>query len=68
VSFFFDKLPAVHGTPQMLVNAGSEPAAPDYIDDFLASREGLDLAKGFMALKSDKLRRRVVDLVEQMAA
>lgn len=68
VAFFFEKLPAVPGTPQMLVDAGSEPAAPSYVDDFLATRDGLDLAKGFMALKDDKLRRRVVDLVTQMAA
>lgn len=68
VAFFFEKTAAVPGTPQMLVDAGSEPAVGSYVDDFLATREGLDLAKGFMKLKSDKQRRSVVALVDAMAA
>jgi transcriptional regulator with XRE-family HTH domain len=68
VSFFFDKPPAVPGTPQMLVNTGSEPAAGSYVDDFLATRDGLALAKGFMNIKSDKQRRSLVAFVETLAA
>lgn len=61
-AFFFEK----PGVPGLLVAAGSEP--PAYLDQFLASREGLDLAKHFMALKSDKQRRSLVALVDAMAA
>lgn len=66
-SFFFDGAPLV---PGQVAGFFSDAAPPqeEYVSAFLASREGLDLAKGFMALKDDKLRRRVVDLVEQMAA
>lgn len=62
VAFFFEK----PGVPGLLAVAGSEP--PAYLDNFLSSRDGLDLVKGFMALKSDKQRRSVVALVDAMAA
>ena len=35
--------------------------------DFLATSDGLSLTKSFMRIKSGKLRRRIVDLVEQIA-
>jgi transcriptional regulator with XRE-family HTH domain len=65
VAFFFDGAP---GTPGILVAAGAEPASPAYVDDFLASSDGLALTKAFQRIADGKLRRRIVDLVEQIAA
>jgi hypothetical protein len=38
-----------------------------YISDFLATSEGLSLTKAFTRIKEPKLRRRIVDLVEEIA-
>jgi transcriptional regulator with XRE-family HTH domain len=63
VPFFFE------GLPQVSESSG-EGAAPSaaYVDDFLASSEGLSLTRSFMAIDNPKLRRCIVDLVEQLAA
>jgi transcriptional regulator with XRE-family HTH domain len=63
VSFFFE------GAPHSSGHAGgvSEAPSPAYVTDFLATSDGLSLAKAFMRIKSSKLRRRIVDLVEQIA-
>ena len=45
----------------------SEAPSPAYVSDFLATQDGLALTKSFMRIKSTKLRRRIVDLVEQIA-
>jgi hypothetical protein len=45
----------------------SEAPSPAYVADFLATADGLSLTKAFMRIKSSKLRRRIVDLVEQIA-
>ena len=63
VSFFFEGAP--HGTghsPGM-----SEAPSPAYVSDFLATSDGLSLTKAFMRIKNSKLRRRIVELVEQIA-
>ena len=39
-----------------------------YVSDFLAIPEGLLLTKSFMRINEAKLRRRIVDLVEEIAA
>jgi transcriptional regulator with XRE-family HTH domain len=44
---------------------GSAPS-PAYIDDFVASEEGLRLAKAFMRVRP-AVRRRIVDLVNEVA-
>lgn len=44
-----------------------EAPSPDLIFDFLAKPEGSALAKAFMRIDDSKLRRRIVDLVEQIA-
>ena len=36
---------------------------PTYVDDFLASRDGLALAGAFMGIKDGKVRRSIVELV-----
>jgi transcriptional regulator with XRE-family HTH domain len=62
VSFFFEGAPNGDGVSGM-----SEAPSPAYISDFLATSDGLALTKAFMQIKDAKLRRRIVDLVEQMA-
>jgi transcriptional regulator with XRE-family HTH domain len=62
VSFFFE------GAPNMPGHAGmGEAPLPAYVNDFLATSDGLSLTKSFIKIKSSKLRRRIVELVEQMA-
>jgi transcriptional regulator with XRE-family HTH domain len=64
VSFFFEGAPN-EGAPAL--DGMSEAPSPAYISDFLATSDGLTLTKAFMRIKDAKLRRRIVDLVEQMA-
>ena len=45
-----------------------EAPSPAYVSDFLATSDGLALTKAFMRIDDSKLRRRIVDLVEQIAA
>lgn len=40
---------------------------PAYITEFLATRDGLTLVRAFTQIKSPKLRRLIVDLVEQVS-
>jgi len=62
VSFFFEGAPNMPGHSGM----GDAPS-PTYVSDFLATSDGLSLTKAFMKIKSSKIRRRIVDLVEQLA-
>src|SRR5437870_12770744 len=64
ISFFFEGAPNVPGHPP---SGMSEAPSPAYVSDFLATSDGLSLTKAFMRIKSAKLRRRIVDLVEQIA-
>ena len=63
VAFFFE------GSPDMQASSDGMKDAPSaaYISDFLASSEGLSLTKAFTRIKEPKLRRRIVDLVEEIA-
>ena len=65
VSFFFE------GAPSALLSGRhegmSEAPSPAYVSDFLATSDGLALTKAFMRIDDSKLRRRIVDLVEQIA-
>jgi transcriptional regulator with XRE-family HTH domain len=63
VSFFFEGAPAPPGNP---AESGEAPS-PAYVTDFLATTDGLTLVKAFMRIPNAKLRRRIVDLVEEMA-
>ncbi len=45
-----------------------EAPSPAYVSDFLATSDGLALTKAFTRISDSKLRRRIVDLVEQIAA
>ncbi len=64
VSFFFEGAPV----PESLASGLSEPPSPAYVSDFLATSDGLALTKAFMKVKDAKVRRRIVDLVESIAA
>jgi len=63
VAFFFE------GAPNLSPSHGDgmkEAPSPAYVSDFLATSEGLALTKAFMRIKEAKLRRRIVDLVEEI--
>ena len=64
VSFLFD------GGPSGVVNAEGfrEGGSPAYVSDFLATAEGLALTRAFTRISDAKMRRSIVELVEQIAA
>jgi transcriptional regulator with XRE-family HTH domain len=64
VAFFFEGAPNVPGGADGGLNGAPSPA---YVADFLATSDGLALTKSFMRINDVKLRRRIVDLVEQIA-
>jgi transcriptional regulator with XRE-family HTH domain len=64
VSFFFEGAPDMPGETRP---AGGDAPSPAYVSDFLATSDGLALTKAFMRIADAKLRRRIVDLVEQIA-
>jgi len=65
VAFFFE------GAPNIPLGTRSdhlqEAPSPAYVSDFLATSDGLALTKAFTRISDSKLRRRIVDLVEQIA-
>ena len=65
VSFFFEGAPTV--SVSVRTDGMSEAPSPAYVSDFLATSDGLALTKAFMRISDSKLRRRIVDLVEQIA-
>jgi transcriptional regulator with XRE-family HTH domain len=64
VAFFFEGAPAIEGQS---TEGMREAPSPAYVSDFLATSEGLALTKAFMRIKEAKLRRRVVELVKEIA-
>jgi transcriptional regulator with XRE-family HTH domain len=66
VAFFFEGAPAVQSGPRQ--EGLAEAPSPAYVSDFLATSDGLALTKAFMRIPDSKLRRRIVDLVEQIAS
>ena len=64
VSFLFEGGPT--GTTN--TEGFGEGTSPFYISDFLATSEGLALTRAFTRINDPKLRRSIVDLVEQIAA
>ena len=65
VSFFFEGAPVNSNGPRP--DGMGEAPSPAYVSDFLATSDGLALTKAFMRISDSKLRRRIVDLVEQIA-
>ena len=61
VAFFFEELP---GAAKANPSIGPSPSE---VSAVLATSDGLALVQGFARIKSPKLRRRLVELVDQMA-
>jgi transcriptional regulator with XRE-family HTH domain len=64
VSFLFEGGPSGLASVDNIADASS----PAYISDFLATSEGLALTRAFTRISDAKLRRSIVDMVEQIAA
>jgi transcriptional regulator with XRE-family HTH domain len=62
VSFLFE------GGPSGSADSHNEGTSPTYVSDFLATSEGLALTRAFTRIPDAKLRRTIVDMVEQIAA
>lgn len=65
VAFFFEGAPDVKG--HMHVDSAGRTPNPIFVQDFLATSEGLSLCRSFMNIGNKKLRRRIADLVTEMA-
>jgi transcriptional regulator with XRE-family HTH domain len=63
VTFFFEEAPRVSGEH----HAQTDAPSPQYVSDYLATSDGLHLTKAFMQIRDHKLRRSIVNLVEQIA-
>ena len=62
VAFFFE------GVPEASAAGGfAEPDILDYSTTLLSTSDGLALAKAFMRIENSRIRRRIVDLVEEIA-
>jgi transcriptional regulator with XRE-family HTH domain len=65
VAFFFEGAPVL--AEAAAAEGLQEAPSPAYVSDFLATSDGLSLTKAFMRIPDPKLRRRIVDLVQQIA-
>lgn len=65
VDYFFDGMPADETTP--MLNMADAPDEATYVVDFLATAEGVQLNKAFVRIRDAKLRRKVVELVKEIA-
>src|SRR3569623_1579355 len=63
VSFLFEGGPSSSTSGEGL----GEAPSPAYVSDFLATSEGLALTRAFTKITDAKLRRSIVDLVDQIA-
>ena len=63
VSFFFEGAPAPPDGPQGM----GEAPSPEYATSFMATSDGLALARAFTRIENAKLRRRIVELMAEMA-
>jgi transcriptional regulator with XRE-family HTH domain len=63
IPFFFQGAPTL---PEQAYGP-DDAQSPAYVFDFLATSDGLALTKAFMRMQNAKLRRRIVDLVVQIA-
>ena len=63
ISFFFEGAPQVPGQDDIKTSA----PFPQHVSDYLASSDGIHLTEAFMRITNLKLRRSIVDLVEQIA-
>ena len=63
ISFFFEGAPKLSGAR---IKNGLAPS-PNYVSNFLATRDGLALTKAFMRIREPSLRRNIVKLVQTIA-
>jgi transcriptional regulator with XRE-family HTH domain len=63
VAFLFEGAPSSSSNSDGFI----EPASPTYVADFLATSEGLALTRAFTRITETKLRRAIVEMVEQIA-
>jgi transcriptional regulator with XRE-family HTH domain len=63
VALFFEGLPHVLGQH----DAQTDAPSPQYVADFLATSDGLQLTKAFTQIPNARLRRSIVKLVEDIA-
>jgi transcriptional regulator with XRE-family HTH domain len=63
VEFFFEGTPHKRGQHHAPTGAPS----PQYVSNYLATSDGLQLTKAFMQIPNAKLRRSIVNLVELIA-
>lgn len=63
VAFFFEGAP----TGETTTGGFADAASTDYVADFLATSEGVQLSKAFVRIKNPRVRRRIIDLVEALA-
>ncbi len=63
ISFFFEDPRGPTGR-----SGAQEVRSPDYVSQFLATTDGLSLAKAFVQIHDSALRRRIVRLVQDIAA
>jgi transcriptional regulator with XRE-family HTH domain len=64
VSFFFEGAPNLQSGESEL---SKDAPSASYVSEFLATSEGLSLTKAFMRIQDARIRRRIVDLVEEIA-
>ena len=62
VAFFFEGAPAPPGGP-----SGFAEESTEYVQNTLSTPDGLALIRAFSNIQNQKLRRRIVDLVQEMA-
>jgi len=63
VDYFFDGMPQDETTPMLPANE----TEATYVVDFLSTAEGVQLNKAFVRIRDAKLRRKVVELVREIA-
>jgi transcriptional regulator with XRE-family HTH domain len=64
VPFFFEGAPPAEGLPML----GTDEPPLSYVNDFLATSDGITLALAFGRIRDPKARRAIVALVEQIVA
>lgn len=62
VSFFFEELPISPAS----FNANGV-TVPSFVDEFVTTSDGISIARCFTKISDPKVRRRIVDLIEQIA-
>ena len=66
VQFFYDDAPYAAGGPATAAGFADRPG-DNYVVDFLATREGLELNKAFSRISDPKVRKAICDLVRSLA-